>query len=460
MKSVGLSFLLLLVLIFSCRKDSFITSPDARLSISVDTLKYDTVFTTVGSITQSFRIINENNQQLKLSSIKLMGGSSSYFKLNINGAAATTANDIEIAANDSIYVFVNVSIDPSADNIPFVIRDSISITYNGNEKFVQLEAWGQNAHFLRNKEIVADEVWSNDLPYVIMGYLYVAENTTLALNKGVRIHSHADAPIIIDGTLIATGEKETTDRVCFTGDRLDDPYALYPASWPGIYFRASSKANELRYTVIKNAYQAIVAEAPATDANPKVKLEQCIIDNSYDAGILAIGSSIDAVNTLISNCGKNIQLLRGGTYNFTHCTVVAYSNNYINHKDPVLTINDSEASMGTTALFRNCIFWGEGGTKEDEIAIQKNTAHIFTVNFDQVLWKVTATPPHVTVSPNPINNQPPLFDSIDAFRQQYNFRLRDNSPAINAGVASAIIIDLDGNPRSVGLPDLGCYERQ
>ncbi len=389
-----------------------------------------------------------------------MRGVSSPFNINVNGTATTTALDIEIAAHDSIYVFVNVSIDPSAENIPFVIRDSISITYNGNEKFVQLEAWGQNAHFLRNKEVVTDEVWDNDLPYVILGYLYVAENATLRLDKGVRIHSHADAPIVVDGTLVATGAKEAMDRVYFTGDRLDDPYALYPASWPGIYFRSSSKGNELYYTVIKNAYQAIVAEAPATDANPKVRLEQCIIDNSYDAGILAIGSSIEATNTLISNCGKNIQLLRGGDYNFTHCTVTSYSNNYIPHKDPVLTVNDTEAGIATTAFFRNCIFWGEGGAIEEEVALQRNTAHAFSVNFDQVLWKATTTPANATVLPGIVINQAPLFDSIDVFRQHYNFRLRDNSPAVNAGTATAITLDLDGNLRPVGLPDLGCYERQ
>jgi hypothetical protein len=70
----GLLILPLLIFLFSCKKDSFITSPGALVTITADTLKYDTVFTTTGSITQSFKIINENDQKLNISSIKLMGG--------------------------------------------------------------------------------------------------------------------------------------------------------------------------------------------------------------------------------------------------------------------------------------------------------------------------------------------------------------------------------------------------
>src|SRR5690606_32168845 len=151
MKTALLISLSITLLIFSCRKDSYITSPDASLTISADTLHYDTVFTTVGSVTQTFKIINDNNQKLRLSSVKLMGGSGSNFKINIDGAAATEANNIEIEANDSIYVFVQVNVEPNTENLPFIIRDSIGVNYNGKTKWVQLEAWGQNAHFLRDK---------------------------------------------------------------------------------------------------------------------------------------------------------------------------------------------------------------------------------------------------------------------------------------------------------------------
>ena len=83
-------------------------------------------------------------------------------------------------------------------------------------------------------------------------------------------------------------QKDTIDRVYFRGDRLDEPYKDFPASWPGIYFRSTSKDNVFNYAVIKNAYQAIAAQDPSPNANPKVTLNECIIDNAYDAGIIAL----------------------------------------------------------------------------------------------------------------------------------------------------------------------------
>ncbi|MEO8406760.1 MAG: hypothetical protein ABI480_19255, partial [Chitinophagaceae bacterium] len=120
MKAVILLLFASILLIFSCRKDSFITSPDAKVTLSADTLKYDTVFPTAGSITKYFMIFNNNKQKLKISSVKLMGGSASAFKMNVDGIATTEATDLEIEANDSMYVFVQVNVNPSAGNLPFV----------------------------------------------------------------------------------------------------------------------------------------------------------------------------------------------------------------------------------------------------------------------------------------------------------------------------------------------------
>ncbi|MBL7740678.1 MAG: hypothetical protein JNK14_15780 [Chitinophagaceae bacterium] len=462
MKTTLLIILSAVMLLAACKKDSFITSGDARVTITADTLKYDTVFPTTGSVTQLFKIVNENDQKLRLSSVKLMGGSASAFKINVDGFASPEVSNIEIEANDSVYVFVQVNVNPTAANLPFVIRDSIQVSYNGNNRLVQLEAWGQNAHFFRDKEISADETWTNDLPYVILGYLRVNSNGKLTIDKGCRIYVHADAPIIVDGTLQVNGLKDTADRVYFTGDRLDEPYKSYPASWPGIYFSAGSKDNILNYAVIRNSYQSIAIQDPSPNANPKVTLNECVIDNSYDAGIIASNSSITVQNCLISNCGKNIALIKGGNYNFTHCTVASYSNGYIQHRDPVLQVRNFDGTNATadlTAVFRNCIFWGENGIVDDEVVVNKTGNTVFAVNFDHTLWKVQTVPSNIT-SNQIINDQKPLFDTIDVSRQFYNFRLKNDSPAKNKGVASAVTIDLDGKPRPVGLPDLGCFEIQ
>src|ERR1044071_9648199 len=262
MKNLAIVSISILIFFYSCKKDSFITSPDAQVRISADELKFDTVFTTTGSITQTFKIINENDQKLRLSSIKLMGGNSSYFKINADGIIGPQVSNIEIDANDSVYVSVCVSINQSSANLPFIVKDSIQVNYNGNTQQVNLEAWGQNAHFFRNKEITADETWNNDLPYVILGSLTVDPNKKLTINKGCKIYVHADAPILVDGTIEINGAKDTVDRVYFRGDRLDEPYNDFPAGWPGIFFRASSKDNIFNYAVIKNAYQAIVVQDP------------------------------------------------------------------------------------------------------------------------------------------------------------------------------------------------------
>jgi hypothetical protein len=463
MKTAGLLLTLTYLLLFSCRKESFISSPDAAVTITADTIKYDTVFSATGSVTQQFKIINENKQKLLINSVKLMGGTGSAYKMNIDGIATTESSNIEIAANDSIYVFVQVNVNPNAVNLPFVIRDSIQVSYNGNKRMVQLEAWGQNAHFLRDKQVLTNETWTNDLPYVILGFLHVNPNVNLTIEKGCRIYVHADAPIIIDGTLTINGLKDSSDRVYFRGDRLDDPYKDFPASWPGIFFSASSKDNVMNYAVIKNSFQSIAVEDPATNANPKLTLNQCIIDNSYDAGIIASNSSITATNCLFSNCGKNIALIKGGTYRFTHCTVATYSSTYIDHKNPVLTVFNYDGTNATAALdaeFRNCIFWGDNGLVENEVVVDRKGTTPFSVTFNQALWKVKTAPSNINIiNPPPVNNQPPQFDSINTSRHYYDFHLKAGSPAENKGTGAGVPIDLDGKARSASQPELGCYER-
>lgn len=400
-----------------------------------------------------------------LSKVKLMGGAASPYKININGAAATEQDNIEIAANDSIYVFVTVTVNPTAANLPFIISDSVLINYNGNDRFVQLQAYGQNAHFLNSTEILTNTDWPNDLPYVILGGIRVDAAAFLNIDQGCRIYSHANAPFIVDGTLLINGTKG--NEVSFASDRLDDPYRDFPAGWPGIYLRGSSKNNIISYAVIKNAYQAVVIQDPATNTNPKLVMHQCIIDNAYDAGLLSINSSVQADNTLISNCGKNINIILGGDYTFTNCIVASYSNSYLLHKAPVLVATNFADQNGVTitnninAVFLNCIFWGDDGSIEDELSVSKQGSNSFNVIFDHCLYKAVTDPANTTLTAS-IKNMDPSFDSIDVNHKYYDFRITKNpvAPGIDQGAATSFLKDLDNNNRSVGLPDMGCYEKQ
>ena len=181
----SLALLLVLICVLTaCKKESFITSGDAQLRTSEETITFDTVFTSVGSITKFFRIYNENDQKLRISSIKLAGGASSPFKINADGFTGPEVRDLEMEGDDSLYVFVSVRIDPASGTLPFVVQDSISITFNDKTRWVQLEAWGQNANFLRGRKLTGNVVWDNRLPFVILDGLIVDTTATLTIGIG------------------------------------------------------------------------------------------------------------------------------------------------------------------------------------------------------------------------------------------------------------------------------------
>ena len=425
--------------LFSCRKDSFITSKDAIVHLSADTLFFDTVFVSTGSITEAVKVINGNDQKLRLSDVKLMGGSQSFFSININGAPGPQRQNVELEAGDSIYIFVAVSIQPNAANLPFIIQDSIQVAFNGVSQYIQLQAWGKNAHFLRNQVIESNVTWDNTLPYVILGGLQVDTTAILTIPAGCRIYLHADAPFLVDGTLKVQGEKGDSNHVIFRGDRLDDPYRDFPGGWPGIYFRQTSKASSMEYAEIKNAYQAVVASGSPLSSPPQLTLDQCIIDNSYDAGIMGIQTSIQVNNCLISNCGKNIVLNYGGNYRFLHCTAVGFSNDYVTHSQPVLSVSNNIVQDNGTSLnadlsadFINCIFWGASGMVDNEVQLTRQGSTAYHVGFTNCDWKVKTAPADATVS-NMIANTDPLFDSLNNSRRYYDFHLR---PASQIGRAS------------------------
>jgi hypothetical protein len=223
----------------------------------------------------------------------------------------------------------------------------------------------------------------------------------------------------------------------------------------------------LQFAIIKNAYQAVVVVNPSVNANPKLILHQCIIDNAYDAGILCTNTSLQADNSLISNCGSNIAFTYGGDYNLTHCTVTAYSNTFIIHKNPLLSVGNYAISGGATAtnnlnaVFRNCIFWADTtGFVSNEVVVNKQGSNSFTVLFDKNIYRGNSDPANSTLNGN-LRNADPSFDSIDVYKNIYDFRITKNTsaPGLNKGTITSFTKDLDNRNRNNGLPDLGCYEK-
>ena len=119
---------------------------DHRLAFSTDTMVFDTVFTTIGSSTRNFRVYNPNRQSIEISSVRLAGGANSPFRMNVDGEPTNHAQNLTVAPGDSLFVFVEVTIDPNNQNSPLRTMDSIVFETNGNLQDVKLVAWGQDVH--------------------------------------------------------------------------------------------------------------------------------------------------------------------------------------------------------------------------------------------------------------------------------------------------------------------------
>ena len=51
---------------------------------------------------------------------------------------AGLVSDVEIAANDSIYIFIQVNVNPNNASSPMIITDAINFVVNGNSQIVLL----------------------------------------------------------------------------------------------------------------------------------------------------------------------------------------------------------------------------------------------------------------------------------------------------------------------------------
>lgn len=458
------SALCLMFLFFSCKKEELITDSSARITVQTDSVRFDTVFTTVGSTTQSFKVFNPNNGTIRFQTIRLMGGTGSPFRININGQASNNISNLELRANDSLYVFVLVSINPNDSLAPFIQKDSICFEYNNNKQFVQLEAFGQNARFIRNGRILQDTAWDNRLPFVVLGNLTIESGKTLTLQAGARLFMHANATLTVHGTLIGTGTP--TAPVDIRGDRLDPYYNDLPGSWPGIVFSSQSENNILTYTHIRNASKAIELAGQPTGSNPKLTLNQCVIAQAKQEGILCRNTSALLNNCLIYNCGSNIRIVEGGSYQLNHCTLAAFSTRFTAHQNPVFFASDidwlSSSSITKPLLVNmaNCIIWGEEGWVSDEIQTFRSGTTPFQITLNNCLYR-SDNPPLATTNAC-LPNINPLFDSIDPAERIFDFHhTKDpNAPGIDQGTATGLTIDLDGLNRPAGAaPDLGCYEK-
>ncbi len=165
------SIILFLLIAAACLGCDPLANPvSGPLGVSSDTISFDTVFSGVGSATREFRVINSGNDPVLIDRIWLGGGAGSPFRLNIDGVPGADVEDIVLARNDSLFIFVEVTIDPTGDDAPLAVIDSVNFVSGGFSGKVILEAWGQDI-WLVDEDIYADAVWTEGKPYVIRGSL-------------------------------------------------------------------------------------------------------------------------------------------------------------------------------------------------------------------------------------------------------------------------------------------------
>jgi hypothetical protein len=479
----GLLLYLLLVTLacFSgCRKDNIITE-DGELGFSNDTVTFDTVFTTLGSATLSFKIYNRGSKTLRIHSISLAGAEQSFFHLNIDGESTRSVQNVEVPPDDSLFIFVAVTVDPLNSDNPLVVKDSVLFNINGRISDVKLIAYGQDVNLINGK-IIGSVTWTRNKPYLIYNSMAIDTGATLTVEAGTQVYFHKNSSMIVWGKLLVNGTAE--DPVVFQNDRLEEFYRIIAGQWGTIYIDPISTGNVINHAIIKNSIAGIQIGFPSDYQVPELELSNSIIQNVSFAGIYAFGANITCYNTVISDCaGAATALLRGGTYRFLHCTV---SNNGVlgsSRTNPSVVLTnffhnpEYDEAKGdyvyvtrtgdlTEATFSNCIIYGNIA---HEFQLANNLTNQFNYKFDHCLVKASEDSIDVTDLTHYnalIFNKDPEFAN-DSDRYHLDFSLDTLSPAIDSGDAQLPVTfpflenDITGASRLTdGKPDLGAFERK
>ncbi|WP_046745495.1 hypothetical protein [Kordia zhangzhouensis] len=513
MKKFLYTFLILAITILwsSCRKD-FVTVPSSgQLQFSKDTVFLDTVFTNIGSSTYNLKVYNRSDDDINIPSIQLGEGSASKYRLNVDGIAGKVFEDIELLANDSMYIFIETTIDINdfSGGNQFLYTDAIEFDTGSNQQKVELVTLVQDAVFLYPQQFddgtvetlllnVDDEgnetriegffledselTWTNEKPYVVYGYAAVGENKVLNIEAGARVHFHANSGIIVGnmGSLQVNGLLSSTENmeneVIFEGDRLEPSFANIPGQWGTIWLTDGSTNNHINYATIKNASVGLLTENSDGTTNPTLTLNNSKIYNSATIGLLARTGHIEANNSVIGSAGQaSLYLNLGGEYTFRHCTFANYWSNSFRVTPTVLIDNFLEVD-GTTftadlerADFSNCIIDGSNAV---ELFLQKtenDSSVALNYNFTNSLIKFNDFNGRFTNDELYNFSNTTLFDEIELvinsntidFKDtaKNEFIIGENSAAIERGNTSsipAVQSDLLGNPRT-NPSDVGAY---
>ena len=447
----------------SCNKQVLLSKNN--LTFSTDTLVFDTIFTTVGSTTKSFKIYNPDQRSLQIEEIELMGGENSVYRINVDGAAGDLHKDVLLEAKDSLFIFVEVTLQVNNNTNPLIIEDSIRFRTNGKDQYVKLAAWGQDAYFhysnFQNQQFDLNEgVWPNDKPHVIYGAAIVDSAKTLTIQAGTKVYLHKNALLYVyKGALQIEGQ--LGNEVVFQGDRLEQDYQDVAGQYYGIYLHQALPSS-INYAILKNGTSGVhlYSEDPS-NTSYTLDIQNTKIYNQARYGVFIFaGAKVKAENCLISHNGTHALLvLQGGDFNFNHCNLLGYGastnpavgiSNYYNDYNQ----NQTNVSSIEEGVFKNCVIYGNLDTEIAMDTIQM-AGVVLNFDFDYSIFKSETTYTDAFYGTNLFWNLAPLFTNPS----EKDFTFNNNSSLSNKGINSAVSLDIFGQARN-NPPDIGAIELQ
>lgn len=507
----------LLTFLPGCEPKADLVQTSGSLELRADTVLFDTVFTTIRTVTKRLWVYNRNRGAVK-TDVSLTGTAGPTYSLIINGDAGPAATGVTIRGQDSLLVLVRAVLGDNGQTTvarKFLVTDEVHFRTNGNDQVVHLVAYGQNAYFHRADIIDGNSTatWRNDKPHVIINSpvaqpggpvdvgVYVAAGSTLLIQPGARIYCHAGATIQVNGTLRinptyapsagdTTAPKRATVR--FLGDRLETDYAEIPGQWGGIVFTSSSHDNVIRYTEIKNAnFGTSLLNTQNAARQPDLLLENVVMRNISGSnpayvgtglppgGIVGVLSTITATNCLFSNCGEYAVLGFGGTFKLNFCTFANYTPSFRRETSTLTFSNQLTDASGAPRKFplvlslTNSIVWG---SYEEELILDNSADYLATVDIRNSILRTKLYLATTDVAGKPglaapalanLINADPLFKRTGVAGNRSDYRLQDTSPAIaprrpKAPGSPVPAVDLPNASRAANLntPSLGAYEHK
>lgn len=426
---IFLSGLFALFGVTGCISDGVTTSASAQPEFSADTVNLGKVWAGETTPTAMVRIYNRNSEGIILSRVGVASVTDGEVRLNLDGTPGKSFENVEIRANDSIYLL--------AEALPTDgFEAKIEVSANGKTHYIPVTADPITPEELNDLTISSPLTLVGDKAYRIGGNLTVSAGATLTIEAGASLYFRDGAGITVEGTLLASGTPEKP--VTMRGDRLgmvvpSVSFDVMAGQWKGVSFTPAEGAepSSLEGVAIVNTQAGLILGEGA-----ELTLTNCRISNSQDCAVSATGANLKAVGCEISNAAASLVSLSGGKAELDRCTLANYylftfpsgaavtlaDNAAVSVVESIIFGNGPELSaskpLPADVKFVKCLFGAKGSDD---------------ANFINCIWE-----------------SDPQF-KLDLEKYEMDFRLGADSPAL--GKASGSRTDIYGKIGSA----LGAY---